>query len=87
MGKKKSYSGPTGAIVGGGTPPILPSNAAPSAPVPQGRRPSADRGYVVSRVVEDRKCRDILFLILFVLFWIGMVIVAGNAFAKGDPRR
>lgn len=85
---KKSYAGPTGAIVGTGTPPILPPNVVPSAPpLPQSRRASNDRGYVVSRVVEDRKCRDILFLILFVLFWIGMIIVAGNAFAKGDPRR
>ncbi|GAQ83028.1 hypothetical protein KFL_001330110 [Klebsormidium nitens] len=85
---KKSYTGPTGAIVGTGTPPILPPNLVPSAPAPpQSRRPSNDRGYVVSRVVEDRKCRDVLFLILFVLFWIGMLIVAGSAFAKGDPRR
>lgn len=34
-----------------------------------------------------RKCQDVLFLILFILSWIGMFVVAGLAFDKGDPER
>jgi hypothetical protein len=34
-----------------------------------------------------RKCRDILFLILFIAFWIGMIIIAINGIKQGDPKR
>lgn len=35
----------------------------------------------------DRKCRDVFFLILFALFWVGMVVISALAYANGDPRR
>jgi hypothetical protein len=35
----------------------------------------------------NRKCRDVPCLILFIVFWIGMAIVAVNAMKQGDPRR
>ncbi|KAH6585649.1 hypothetical protein BASA61_006766 [Batrachochytrium salamandrivorans] len=39
------------------------------------------------RVVVKRKCRDIVFLIIFIAYWVGMAIVAQSAIASGDPRR
>ncbi|KAJ8327466.1 hypothetical protein QVD99_007994 [Batrachochytrium dendrobatidis] len=39
------------------------------------------------RIVTKRKCRDIIFLILFILYWIGMAFVAQSAISSGDPRR
>eukprot|EP00164_Ancoracysta_twista_P000691 GFYU01000915.1.p1 GENE.GFYU01000915.1~~GFYU01000915.1.p1 ORF type:complete len:634 (+),score=271.57 GFYU01000915.1:147-2048(+) len=35
----------------------------------------------------ERKCRDALFFILFIVFWIGMIVVGAQGFANGDPRR
>jgi hypothetical protein len=37
--------------------------------------------------VESRKCQDLIFLILFVIFWIGMFIVAGLAIKSGNLQR
>jgi choline transporter-like protein 2/4/5 len=39
-----------------------------------------------SRVNKDRQCRDVLFLIFFVAFWIGMFVCAGVGLSQGDPR-
>ncbi|KAF8064488.1 CHER1 [Scenedesmus sp. PABB004] len=38
-------------------------------------------------VVEGRRCRDVLFLLLFVAYWAGMYVVCGIAFAAGARRR
>ncbi|KAJ3105785.1 hypothetical protein HDU96_008442 [Phlyctochytrium bullatum] len=35
--------------------------------------------------IDKRHCRDILFLIVFIAFWVGMFIVAQTAFKYGDP--
>jgi choline transporter-like protein 2/4/5 len=37
--------------------------------------------------VGKRKCRDVLFLLLFIAFWVGMVAVAIKAVDEGEPRR
>lgn len=37
--------------------------------------------------VVDRKCTDVFFLLLFILFWGGMFVIAGIAFSNGDARR
>eukprot|EP01110_Echinostelium_bisporum_P006818 TRINITY_DN2676_c0_g1_i1.p1 TRINITY_DN2676_c0_g1~~TRINITY_DN2676_c0_g1_i1.p1 ORF type:complete len:366 (-),score=105.57 TRINITY_DN2676_c0_g1_i1:591-1688(-) len=37
--------------------------------------------------MEDRSCTDIIFLILFIAYWVGMFIVAGIAVNKGEPER
>ena len=37
--------------------------------------------------VGPRRCRDVIFLIIFFLYWVGMFLVAGLAFTSGDPRR
>lgn len=35
-----------------------------------------------NRIVKDRQCRDVLFLIFFIAFWVGMLICAGVGFSK-----
>lgn len=35
----------------------------------------------------ERKCTDCLFCILFLVFWLGMIIIAGVAVPGGDPER
>ncbi|KAG0610439.1 hypothetical protein M758_7G065600 [Ceratodon purpureus] len=39
------------------------------------------------RIKQNRKCRDILFLILFLAYGIGIIIESSYGFNKGDPRR
>ena len=38
-------------------------------------------------VVHRRICRDIIFLIIFAAYWIGMFIVCTTAIKNGDPSR
>jgi hypothetical protein len=35
-------------------------------------------------MVENRRCRDVLFLLLFIAYWVGMFIVCGIAFQSGE---
>nr|CCA18518.1 choline transporterlike protein putative [Albugo laibachii Nc14] len=37
--------------------------------------------------VRKRKCTDTFFLFLFLLFWIGMIIIAAIGYKKGNPKR
>lgn len=69
---KESRAGPTGAIVG----------MCSSAGYTDG--PSAPQK---SRIEENRSCQDVLFLIVFVAFWVGMIINSSYGINKGDPRR
>ena len=34
--------------------------------------------------IETRKCTDVLFLMLFVLLWVGMTIISLHSYATGD---
>lgn len=36
---------------------------------------------------EDRKCRDILCCFIFVVFWLGMVVVATLGMKNGNPKK
>jgi hypothetical protein len=36
--------------------------------------------------IDKRSCRDVLFLIVFIAYWVGMFVVAGIAFANGNPK-
>eukprot|EP00824_Muranothrix_gubernata_P003088 TRINITY_DN1384_c0_g1_i1.p1 TRINITY_DN1384_c0_g1~~TRINITY_DN1384_c0_g1_i1.p1 ORF type:complete len:658 (+),score=171.35 TRINITY_DN1384_c0_g1_i1:114-2087(+) len=36
---------------------------------------------------KQRKCRDLLFLFLFLGFWVGMIYVASKGVEEGNPRR
>ncbi|KAJ3253641.1 hypothetical protein HK103_000429 [Boothiomyces macroporosus] len=42
---------------------------------------------VPSFITKKRYCRDVPFLVIFVAFWFGMVLVAQSALKYGDPRR
>ncbi|GBG90263.1 hypothetical protein CBR_g50441 [Chara braunii] len=42
---------------------------------------------LVDRVVEFRRCRDVPFLILFVAFCAGMLVVASIGYSQGKPQR
>eukprot|EP00882_Tetradesmus_deserticola_P009818 GHRQ01010375.1.p1 GENE.GHRQ01010375.1~~GHRQ01010375.1.p1 ORF type:complete len:167 (+),score=9.03 GHRQ01010375.1:733-1233(+) len=35
-------------------------------------------------MVENRSCRDVLFLLLFIAYWAGMFVVCGIAFQSGE---
>ena len=34
-------------------------------------------------IVQQRRCRDVLWLLLFMAFWIGMFVVCGVGLSKG----
>ena len=36
---------------------------------------------------EKRKCQDVIFLVLFLLFWVGMATIGGLAIKKGNLQR
>ena len=38
-------------------------------------------------ITEGRKCTDVLCLIIFILFWIGMFVVASVGYNSGDPSK
>lgn len=40
---------------------------------------------LASGPTEDRKCRDLFFLILYIAFWVGLIVVASIAFSRGQP--
>mmetsp|Transcript_2639 Transcript_2639/g.9149 ORF Transcript_2639/g.9149 Transcript_2639/m.9149 type:complete len:816 (-) Transcript_2639:260-2707(-) len=42
---------------------------------------------IIYKPYEDRKCTDCFFCILFLVFWIVMVAIAGLAISAGDPDR
>eukprot|EP00054_Salpingoeca_dolichothecata_P014314 m.80628 g.80628 ORF g.80628 m.80628 type:complete len:645 (+) comp20931_c1_seq1:81-2015(+) len=37
--------------------------------------------------IDDRSCTDVLFLLIFIAFWVGMVVIASLAFRDGEPGR
>ena len=47
----------------------------------------ADEQEKIYKPYEERKCTDCLFCILFLVFWLGMVIIAATAVGGGDPKR
>ncbi|KAK1946620.1 Choline transporter-like protein 5 [Phytophthora citrophthora] len=54
------------------------------------RQASQPSGQVVGNnpfKPNDRGCTDILCLLLFVVFWIGMIIIAGVGYKHGKPQR
>mmetsp|Transcript_19037 Transcript_19037/g.31987 ORF Transcript_19037/g.31987 Transcript_19037/m.31987 type:complete len:792 (+) Transcript_19037:213-2588(+) len=42
---------------------------------------------LVDQIRADRKCTDLLFLLLFFLFWVGMLIVGFTGFSEGNVNR
>lgn len=43
--------------------------------------------HPVGGVQPKRKCRDVLCGVFFVIFWVGMFIIAGFALSQGHPER
>lgn len=45
-------------------------------------------GTASNRIESDeRHCKDLLFLLLFLIFWAGMIYVAAVGFVNGEPER
>ena len=51
-----------------------------------GEKQNLDKGELKGPI-EERSCRDVLWLLVFIVFWAGMFIIAGFAFAHGDYHR
>lgn len=49
--------------------------------------PLAEDGGTNPFKPHGRKCTDVLCLLLFVGFWIGMIIIAGIGYKNGQPKR
>ena len=49
--------------------------------------PEAGPPEAKPRIKQNRKCRDIVFLALFLAFGVGFLIESSYGFNKGDPRR
>lgn len=54
-----------------------------------GRYPTSNGdGEMGSGIVRhNRKCRDLVFLILFIAFWVAMIVNSSFAFNQGNPLR
>ncbi|OVA00585.1 Choline transporter-like [Macleaya cordata] len=54
-----------------------------------GRYPSSNDGDTQMRGIirGNRKCRDIVFLVLFIAFWVAMIVNSSFGFNQGNPLR
>ncbi|ONK63978.1 uncharacterized protein A4U43_C07F20860 [Asparagus officinalis] len=54
-----------------------------------GRYPSSDGdGQMGGGIIRhNRKCRDLVFLVIFVAFWVAMIVNSSFGFNQGDPLR
>lgn len=55
-----------------------------------GKYPSSDgngEGGGGGIIKHNRKCRDVLFLIIFIAFWVAMIVNSSFGFNKGNPLR
>lgn len=48
-------------------------------------KPKLESVMTMSKIRPERRCRDLPFLILFSLFWIGMITIASIGWSEGDP--
>ncbi|XP_073392196.1 choline transporter protein 1 isoform X2 [Physcomitrium patens] len=82
-----NYGSPQPAYVG---PPAY-APYSPSAPpiysAPGYADQEAGTGPQKPRIKQNRTCRDILFLILFLAYGVGIIIASSYGFHNGDPRR
>lgn len=46
---------------------------------------SGEQAEKLSPIDQERKCRDICFLLLFIFFWIGMLVIGALGFVNGNP--
>ncbi|KAM6584516.1 hypothetical protein CsatB_011518 [Cannabis sativa] len=52
-----------------------------------GRYPSSDGTQMGGIISHNRKCRDIVFLVIFISFWVAMIVNSSFGFNKGNPLR
>ncbi|XP_057472817.1 choline transporter protein 1-like [Actinidia eriantha] len=53
-----------------------------------GRYPSSDGSARMGGIIRhNRKCRDVVFLVFFIAFWVGMIVNSSFGFNKGNPLR
>ncbi|KAF3442528.1 hypothetical protein FNV43_RR16444 [Rhamnella rubrinervis] len=52
-----------------------------------GRYPSSDGGQMGGIIRHNRKCRDIVFLVIFIAFWVAMIVNSSFGFNQGNPLR
>ncbi|KAK6934271.1 Choline transporter-like [Dillenia turbinata] len=53
-----------------------------------GRYPSSDGTTQMGAIIRhNRKCRDIVFLIIFIAFWVAMIVNSSFGFNQGNPLR
>ncbi|KAK6946733.1 Choline transporter-like [Dillenia turbinata] len=53
-----------------------------------GRYPSSDGTTQMGGIIRrNRKCRDIVFLIIFIAFWVAMIVNSSFGFNQGNPLR
>ena len=38
-------------------------------------------------IASNRKCTDVLCLLFFVVFWLGMIVIAGVGYSTGQPEK
>ncbi|XP_038899105.1 choline transporter protein 1 [Benincasa hispida] len=53
-----------------------------------GRYPSSDGNAQMGGIIRhNRKCRDVVFLVIFIAFWVGMIVNSSFGFNQGNPLR
>ncbi|KNA06868.1 hypothetical protein SOVF_177090 [Spinacia oleracea] len=49
--------------------------------------PSSDGGQLGGVIQKNRKCRDVVFLVIFAAFLVAMIVNSSFGFNKGNPKR
>ncbi|XP_050368467.1 choline transporter protein 1 [Argentina anserina] len=53
-----------------------------------GRYPSSDGSDQMGSIIRhNRKCRDLVFLVIFIAFWVAMIVNSSFGFNQGNPLR
>ncbi|XWS52048.1 hypothetical protein CRYUN_Cryun11dG0033800 [Craigia yunnanensis] len=53
-----------------------------------GRYPSSDGSTQIGGIIRhNRKCRDVVFLVIFIAFWVAMIVNSSFGFNQGNPLR
>ncbi|KAL8166201.1 hypothetical protein V2J09_007700 [Rumex salicifolius] len=52
-----------------------------------GKYTSSDGSEMGGIIKHNRKCRDVVFLVIFIAFWVAMIVNSSLGFNKGNPHR
>lgn len=75
----KEMGGPLGAIIG-----RYPAAAGVDAEGQIGGGGGGNDGGIIR---HNRKCRDLVFLVIFIAFWVAMIVNSSFGFNQGNPLR